>query len=217
MMTLSRRTRPGRRWAATLLALTTLLSFAMTVGANAPMAATRAGVVPTIGQSRPGLINAMPPARLHRSGVRPTAIRIAKARVDAEVETVGIVDGVMQDPTGPWVVSWYKETAKLGEPGNAVMAGHLDYWDVGPAVFSHLGDVVTGDEMAITGADHVVYTYRVAWVKLYDANADAKAIAEIVGRTNTESVTLITCGGPFDYDTGHYRQRMVVRATRIAP
>ncbi len=148
--------------------------------------------------------------------VLPTAIRIDKAQVDAEVETVEIVDGVMQNPTGPWVVSWYRETAKPGENGNTVMAGHVDYWDVGPAVFYNLKDLSQGDEIQVIGEDGSVYTYAVDWMETYIvADLTAEDIDEIVGPTDAPALTLITCGGEFDYDTGEYLSRMVVRATRV--
>src|SRR3546814_14012882 len=35
------------------------------------------------------------------------------------------VNGTMQAPSDEKMVSWYKETARLGENGNVVLAGHL--------------------------------------------------------------------------------------------
>lgn len=177
-----------------------------------PIASTRLGEVPTSGGLRPGPIGLTPPAATVVQGVLPVSIQIAKAGVDAQVETIEIVDGVMQNPTGPWVVSWYKETARLGEVGNAVMAGHLDYWDVGPAVFYNISQLTKGDTIEVFGDDGEVYTYVVDWLRNYDtANAP---IQDIVGPTEDESLTLITCGGPFDYVNGVYLQRTVVRSIR---
>jgi sortase (surface protein transpeptidase) len=175
---------------------------------------TRLGEVPTTGGLRPGPIGINPPPPLIAEGALPVSIQIPKAQVDAQVETIEIVDGVMQNPTGPWVVSWYKETARLGELGNAVMAGHLDYWDVGPAVFYNITQLVKDDTIDVIGEDGEVYTYAVEWIRNYDtANAP---IQEIVGPTDAENLTLITCGGPFDYANGVYLQRTVVRAARQA-
>lgn len=217
----------GVRWRWTVIGLIVLL-VAVVEGGNgvtaqdeattttvgqAQIVSTEVGAVPSAGGARPGPVNALPPTT-ERSGALPVGIRIPKAQVDATVETVQIIDGVMQNPTGPWVVSWYKETTKLGQRGNAVMAGHVDYWDVGEAVFYNLEDVAKGDEIEITGEDGKVYTYQVDWTKLYDADADQEAIQEIVGETSVEALTLITCGGPFDYDTGQYLQRFIVRAVR---
>jgi sortase (surface protein transpeptidase) len=65
----------------------------------------------------------------------------------------------------------------------------------------------------VTGEDGEIYTYSVLWRENFEA-ANAP-IQDIVGPTETESLTLITCGGPFDYANGVYLQRTVVRAERV--
>ncbi len=174
---------------------------------------TLVGEVPTTGARRPGPFDLAPPPLVRRAGVQPIAIQIERAAVDAEIEPLRIVNGTMQDPTGPWVVAWYENLAGLGEGGNIVMAGHIDYWNVGPAVFYTINQLAQGDEIDVTGADGKVYTYRVEWVRQYDA--DNAPLEEIVGPTEDESLTLITCGGTFDYTNSHYLQRTVVRASRV--
>ena len=173
---------------------------------------TQNGEVPTTGGLRPGPLGSAPPA-LSEVGAIPATLHIDKAGVDAQVETIGIVNGVMQDPTGPWIVSWYKETAELGQIGNIVIAGHVDYWDVGPSVFQSVALLAKGDPIQVTGADKQVYNYSVDWQKLFQA--DNAPIQDIVGATPNESLTLITCGGEFDYTTGHYLYRTVIRAHRV--
>ena len=124
-----------------------------------------------------------------------------------------IVDGVMQDPTGPWIVSWYQETPKAGGDGNTVMAGHIDYWNVGPAVFYNISDLVDGDTIEVFGEDNRIYSYRVNWVREYHVDElTSDTIQEIVGPTTQRSLTLITCGGEFDYASGEYLSRTAVRA-----
>jgi LPXTG-site transpeptidase (sortase) family protein len=204
--------RAGRSVAA-LVVVALFLGAGGAASAEAPPGSTDRGGLPTTGGARPGPLGSPPSATPGAIGVRPRAIRIATIGVDAQIETVRIVDGVMENPTGPWVVSWYRETATLGEVGNTVLAGHLDYWDVGPAVFHDVGRLRHGDRIAVTGDDGRVYTYEVDWVKRYDAAS--APIQTIVGPTPTESLTLITCGGPFDAQQGVYLQRTVVRAHRV--
>lgn len=195
-----------------------LLSLTLVTGVTAQdstIVSTQTGEVPTTGGLRPGPVSAVSTLAAPQVGAIPKSIRIPDAQVDAQVEQIDIVNGVMQDPTGPWVVSWYKETAKLGQSGNVVMAGHVDYWNVGPSVFQNVKDLKSGDSISITGADGKVYTYAVDWNKLYNADADAQTIQDIVGATPGQNLTLITCGGTFNYDTGHYLQRRVVRAHRV--
>ena len=183
--------------------------------AFAPVESAEKGEMPTTGGFRPGPFGFVPkPWEI--TGVQPIAIKIEKAKVDSQVEVQEIVDGVMLNPSGPFIVSWYRETGKLGANDNAVFAGHLDYWDVGQAVFWELGSLKKKDTIEVTGADEVVYQYRVDWVRNYQvADLDAKAVQKIVGRTEDEKLTLITCGGPFDYNAGVYLERMVVRGSRI--
>jgi hypothetical protein len=148
----------------------------------------------------------------------PVSISIPDASVDAEVERNQIVDGVMLDPSGPWVVSWYQETGELGEVDNSVMSGHVDYWDFGPAVFWTVADLPEGAEITVQGENGASYTYAVEWIKTYDvAGLTEEAMNEIVGPPDYRALTLITCGGDFDYDRGEYLSRTVIRARLVEP
>jgi len=179
-------------------------------------AAPGLGDVPTTGGLRPGPIGPTAPLVARREGVLPVAIRIEKAGVDAAVEYLNVVDGVMQNPSGPWVVGWYQELGKPGGTGNAVMAGHIDYYSVGPAVFYSLSGLTQGDAMEVTGEEGSIFTYAVEWLANYTvAELDVATIQDIVGETDGEHLTLITCGGTFNVDTGEYDQRMAVRGTLV--
>jgi LPXTG-site transpeptidase (sortase) family protein len=173
------------------------------------------GEQPTFGGARPGPVNAVP--GLRAPGVMPIALRIDAIELDAEIEQQQIENGVMQNPSGPFVVAWYRETGRLGEKqNNVVLAGHLDYWDVGPAIFYDLWKLEPGNKIDVTGKNGAVFVYKVEWVKDYKiADLDTVTIQEIIGPTNNESATLITCGGSFDYDSGEYESRVVVRTSRI--
>ncbi|MBX3071649.1 MAG: class F sortase [Thermomicrobiales bacterium] len=173
------------------------------------------GEMPTTGGLRPGPAGELPGSV--RAGVLPVAIRIESVDIDAAVEQQQIVDGVMLDPSGPFIVSWYQETGRLGEDNNMVMAGHLDYWDVGEAVFYNIGQVEPGDIIQVLGKDDQIYEFEIDWVKNFTVDDLTPEViqSEIVGPTNVETITLITCGGPFDYQAGEYQERMVVRGTRI--
>jgi hypothetical protein len=170
---------------------------------------TERGEMPTTGGLRPGPLG-LNPQPLTIAGFRPLSITVDTAGIAAPVEQVEIVDGIMQDPSGPWVVAWYKETGRLGVPdANICVAGHVDYWNVGPAVFYNIRNLVEGDPVDMAGEDGKTYRYEVQWVELYDA-ANAP-IQDIVGSTGEQSLTIITCGGEFNYQTGEYVSRTVVR------
>jgi sortase (surface protein transpeptidase) len=139
-------------------------------------------------------------------------LRIPAIGVDASVEVRTTVGANMQDPTGPWVVAWYDDSARPGTGSNAVFAGHLDYPGVGPAAFARLGDLGRGDEVVVRGDGGATYRYRVAWSRAYPAVGGPWV--ELTAPTPGEVATLITCAGPWDTDRGTYRDRLVVRAAR---
>jgi len=169
------------------------------------------GDVPSTGASRPGPAN-LELARTRSDFVAPVGLTVEAAGIDAGIEALRVVDGAMQDPSGPWVVAWYENLGALGKIGNIVMAGHIDYWNVGPAVFYNLSTLEPGGEIVVTGEDGRTYPFTVEWVRQYDS--DSIPLDEVAGPTTDQSLTLITCGGAFDYANGHYLQRTVVRANR---
>lgn len=183
-----------------------------------PIQSTTVGEMPSAGALRPGPIGQDSPLPTAANPSAPVQITVEKAGIDAQVETLEIVNGIMQNPTGPWVVAWYRQTATLGEQGNVVLAGHVDYWNVGPSVFFNLRDLVAGDVITLVGEDGRGYDYAMEWAEVFDLEAlTSGGLQDVVGPTDVPSVTLITCGGEFDYVNGEYLSRMVVRATLIAP
>jgi hypothetical protein len=172
---------------------------------------TGTGDLPSTGASRPGPAN-ITLDRIRSDVVAPVGLAIEPAGIDAGIENLRVVDGAMQDPSGPWVVAWYENLGALGKIGNVVMAGHIDYWNVGPAVFYNLSTLEPGDEIVVTGDDGKIYPFAVEWVRQYDSASIP--LDEVTGPTAEQSLTLITCGGAFDYTNGHYVQRTVVRANR---
>src|SRR5215210_6461942 len=172
---------------------------------------TGTGDLPSTGASRPGPAN-INLDRIRSDVVAPIGLAIESAGIDAGIENLRVVDGAMQDPSGPWIVAWYENLGALGKIGNVVMAGHIDYWNVGPAVFYNLSTLEPGQEIVVTGDDGRTYPFTVEWVRQYDS--ESIPLDEVAGPTTEQTLTLITCGGAFDYANGHYLQRTVVRANR---
>lgn len=166
------------------------------------------------GQPAPGAAAEVPPDAAPPPAVRPARLVIAKIQVEAPVVTLGLdADGVMESPAGPFEVGWYGFTAVPGSDGNAVFSGHVDYIDVGPAVFWDLHKLGTGDLVQVRLADGTAYSYVVASSVSYPA--DDAPIEEIVGPTGRDTITLITCSGTFNRDVRQYSERLVVRAVRL--
>ena len=175
------------------------------------------GEMPTTGALRPGPVGQQPPESIVSTAI-PMAIVVEAAGIDAEVETLNIVNGQMEDPTGPWVVSWYQQSAALGEIGNVMLAGHVDYWGVGPSVFYNVRDLVEGDRIDLTGENGDVFSYDVVWNETFALEELVSGtMAEIVAPSEDQIVTLFTCGGEFDYVNGEYLSRTLIRGQRVSP
>jgi LPXTG-site transpeptidase (sortase) family protein len=140
---------------------------------------------------------------------------IPAIKVDAEVNPRGVLpDGAMEDPKGPTEVAWYTFSALPNHAGNIVMAGHVDYINYGAAVFYNISKLKEGDEIQIDLENGERAVYHVTVVTSYEAAT--APVDEIVGPTDVETVTLITCGGTFNRVTRDYDRRTVVRAVRVA-
>ncbi len=178
-----------------------------------PIQSTTVGEMPTTGAIRGAPVGQQPLAVVAATATIPTGIQVAKAQIDAQIEVLDIVNGAMENPTGPWVVSWYQQTAELGEIGNIVLAGHVDYWNVGPSVFYGVGSLAEGDEIILTGANNATFTYVVATNDTFGLqDLTSGKLSEVVSPTPAPALTMITCGGEFDYVNGEYLSRTVVRS-----
>jgi LPXTG-site transpeptidase (sortase) family protein len=140
----------------------------------------------------------------------PTRIMIPKLRVDSVIESVKVEKGVMGTPKNAWNVGWYPSMASPGEYTNVVMAGHRDWFGIGPVVFWNLNKLVPGDKIYVMGPDGAGATYVVNSGWLVDAGIDAR---ELISDTGYEALTLITCGGT--WNGKEYSSRYVIRAERI--
>jgi sortase (surface protein transpeptidase) len=177
--------------------------------------------VPSFGARRPGPVtprSSQPERKDRKKGYIPVELSIPDAAVDAPVE-LGVIsqEGVMLDPSGAWVVTWYDVLGKPGEGGNVVMAGHLDYWDVPQAVFYYVPNLPAGAPLALVMDDGTVFDYAIEFINLFAvADLTPEIIAsQIVGDTGAETLTLITCGGQFDANLQEYLNRWVIRATKV--
>jgi len=155
-----------------------------------------------------------PEPRASALGIPIARVVIPAIGVNAPVVVKSIdPNGVMQSPDTPSDVAWYDFTALPAAGSNVVLAGHVDFADVGPAVFWNLWRLATGDLIQLHLVDGSVAVYRVVWSQT--VSETTTAVDQIIGPTPGEVVTLITCTGNYNPVTGRYDQRLVVRAERV--
>ena len=140
----------------------------------------------------------------------PDAIQIPSARISAPIVPIGVeTDGTMDAPPTPDVVGWYDMSARAGEPGNLVLAGHVD-WGQNTAVFWGLRNLVPSDRILVHGADGAVHQYNVEWNRTFSRTDTAAA--QYVQGSSDSILTLITCDGVYDRTLHDYSDRRIVRA-----
>jgi sortase (surface protein transpeptidase) len=147
----------------------------------------------------------------------PVSVDIPAIGVNSKLLHLGVSpDGMIQVPslyTEASEAAWYKYSATPGQIGASVIEGHLDSYR-GPAVFFRLGALRPRDRVDVTLADGITAVFRVTSVRQYlKIRFPAKTIYAATGYA---ALRLITCGGVFDYATGHYLSSTVVFASLIS-
>ncbi|MBE1484696.1 class F sortase [Plantactinospora soyae] len=143
----------------------------------------------------------------------PTRIAIPKISVGATIMPLGITtEGMVQVPplAKAQLAGWYQLGPTPGEVGNAVIVGHVDSKEIGPAVFFRLGALLPGDTIEVTRKDGRIATFVVEGVKSYPKTAFPTDL--VYGPTDVPGLRLITCGGDFDERIGSYPDNIVAFA-----
>jgi len=143
----------------------------------------------------------------------PVSISIPAIGVDTTLLRLGdSSDGSMAVPdlaTSDQLADWYKYSPTPGQLGASVILGHLDGYSR-PAVFFRLGALVPGDRIDVSLTDGVTAVFRVTGVREYLKSTYPAGL--IYTAHGYAGLRLITCGGGFDYSTGHYLSAVVVFA-----
>jgi hypothetical protein len=143
---------------------------------------------------------------------QPVRVRLASLGIDAPVGAVGIdlKQGILAIPAGLHRAGWWKEGSAPGASTGAILiAGHVDSSKGGQGAFFPLRHATAGLTVAVTTTAGRTYTYRVVSVQTVSKGALPTSVYSRLGRSR---LVLVTCGGPFDQRTGHYRDNVVVTA-----
>ncbi|WP_250036646.1 class F sortase [Paractinoplanes maris] len=219
------RTRPGRALLLVLLGVT--LATVAGVAAcrsepaddfGAPRVTTLASSAPAVSSSR----SSAPAVRVPvQDGALPTdttvdapvRLRIPALKLDAAVDAVGIdaKTGDFAVPPSVDQVGWYRYGPGFSAgAGSIVVAGHVDSAAEGDGAFFKLGSLEAGDSVTLSGPGGQDRTFEVVARERY--RKTAIPLEKYFAREGAARLTLITCGGPFDPKTRHYRDNVVVTA-----
>jgi sortase (surface protein transpeptidase) len=141
----------------------------------------------------------------------PVRLQIPAIDVSSPLVKLGrLPDGSLQVPKDWDTAGWYDKGPRPGQPGPAVILGHVDSTR-GPAVFYQLRALRPGDTVRVGLADGRILVFRVQRVQRYPK--DEFPTEAVYFPTLNRELRLITCGGEFDYAARSYRDNIVVYAT----
>ncbi|MDN5634519.1 MAG: class F sortase [Brevibacterium sp.] len=141
----------------------------------------------------------------------PTQLSIPAIDVDTSIMELGLTDNdeLEVPPLGKDApAGWYERSPTPGEVGPSLIVGHVDSAEDGPAVFFDLGGLHSGDTLTVTREDGSEATFSIDDVT--DYGKDSFPDYKVYGNTKGSEIRLITCGGDFNEQTGHYEDNIVV-------
>lgn len=214
-----------------------VITYAATHQYNAPMAPLAVVTTTPTATSVPttsGTVTESPATQVPVKAQVPVKPRVVgpvmseSKPVSLEIRAIGVKSSGMLElgqtvqgslevpPPGPDYdkVAWYRNSPTPGELGPAVLVGHIDSAAKGPSVFFRLGDVHKGNTIRVTRADGTVAVFKVDDVKRFH-KADFPTRL-VYSNTDHAALRIITCGGPFDRDSGSYVDNTVVLASLVS-
>jgi sortase (surface protein transpeptidase) len=152
--------------------------------------------------------------RGYRATPVPVRIEIPTIGVASRLDRLGRApDKTVEVPSRWEVAGWYAPGTRPGDPGSAVILGHVDS-KRGPAVFFRLRELHQGDTVTIGRADGSSVRFV---VQRTEQHPKARfPTDDVYYPTLTPALRLVTCGGEFDATAGRYRSNLIVFAT-MAP
>ncbi|SDJ26989.1 Sortase family protein [Frankineae bacterium MT45] len=123
-----------------------------------------------------------------------------------------LANGTLQAPSKWQEAGWFAGGVIPGDPGPALIAGHIDSTG-GPAVFFRLKDLRSGDRVLVKQASGATLKFIVDSVMEY--RKTAFPTSAVYGPTGTRVLRLVTCTGDFNRAARSYVDNLVV-STHLA-
>jgi LPXTG-site transpeptidase (sortase) family protein len=171
---------------------------------SAPIVTAPPKFVPTREATQPAPVIATPDAP-----PEPTTVFIPTVGVHTSI-IEAYLDGTSWDVTHLGTNAGHLQgTSSFEQPGNVVLAGHVELSDGRRGVFARIGEVSVGDPIIVEQGDEDRH-YIVRAVQTTSADD-----LSVLYPTTNDQLTLITCDS-YDFLQDVYLERIVVIAERIA-
>jgi sortase (surface protein transpeptidase) len=170
----------------------------------------RAGASPPAGESGAQRVPQKAKVPIRMEMPDPVRIVIPAMGVSAQIVPLGLkADRTLQVPDSFSEAGWFRGGPEPGEPGPAVIVGHVDSVDR-PGVFYRLRALRSGDVVKVTLKNGWKVRYLVRSHLATPKNDFPTKL--VYGHTERPTLRLITCDGQFDTSTGHFVDNYIVFA-----
>lgn len=144
---------------------------------------------------------------------RPVAIEIPRLDVRSTLVDLDLdADRRLEVPDDPQLPGWFVRSARPGDIGPAVIAGHVDSYG-GPGIFWRLAELAAGDRIVVEQADGAKAEFIVERVGRWPK--EGFPTDEVYRSGDGKTLRLITCGGTFDSAARSYRDNVIVFANLV--
>lgn len=149
--------------------------------------------------------------------IAPVHISIPAATIDMDVTPQGLAkDGQMAVPPNSQIAGWYRfGSGPWSKAGTTVIVAHIDARVGGIGPFSRIKDLPAGSAITVKGSDGAQQNYLTSAIQ--ETPKAGAPMDDYFDRSGAPRLVLITCGGAFNYKTGHYFDNIVVTATPQQP
>jgi LPXTG-site transpeptidase (sortase) family protein len=145
-----------------------------------------------------------------RAVAAPVQLSIPDLEVDGPVVPAGVnSENELDVPPDARTLVWYRHGPSPGEPGSAVIAGHLN-WQGVTGLFANLASTPVGATVTVTYDDGSQRAFTVTSVELVP-KPDV-SVNGVFARGGEQVLRLVTCGGEFDDSVNSYQSNVVVTA-----
>ena len=151
--------------------------------------------------------------RIDRNAAAPVAVSVPSAGIWAPVIPLGLKrNGEIEVPEDISEAGWWQRGPEPGERGAAMITAHVNGGGQ-PGAFANLASVGKGDVIRVRRRDRTTVAFRVN--RTERVPKDDFPTQKVYGKTRLPTLRLVTCGGTFDSTSGHYRDNVIVYATRL--
>ena len=140
----------------------------------------------------------------------PVRLRIPSLGVDAAFQELRTNEvGVLDAPEGRFDVGWWVDGPEPGEPGAAVIPGHVNF--DGPGVFLDLDTLTPGAEVTVEDAAGEAHTFVITSVERFPKSEfpTDRVYSSADATGGKAEIRLVTCGGAFNESQRSYVDNVV--------